>query len=94
MLHTVKHSPFSHQSLELALQLLQPGDQLLLWQDGVIAATVPVWQERLQPLADAGCLHVMSEDLAARGLESVIGKPLTMAGFVELVTSQGSPTAW
>lgn len=94
MLHTVKHSPFSHHSLALALQYIQPGDQLVLWQDGVIAATVPAWQAQLQPLANAGHLYVMSEDLAARGLEPVIGKPLTMAGFVELVASQGSPTAW
>ncbi|WP_107851800.1 sulfurtransferase complex subunit TusB [Oceanimonas marisflavi] len=94
MLHTVKHSPFSHRSLERALHYLQPGDHLVLWQDGVIAATLPAWQARLQPLADDGRLHVMREDLDARGLEPVIGKPLTMAGFVELVATQGSPTAW
>ncbi|AEY02952.1 Intracellular sulfur oxidation protein DsrH [Oceanimonas sp. GK1] len=94
MLHTVKHSPFSHHSLELAMGYLQPGDQLVLWQDGVIAATLPAWQARLQPLADAGGLFVMQEDLEARGLEPVIGTPLTMAGLVELIAAQGSPTAW
>ncbi|WMC10954.1 sulfurtransferase complex subunit TusB [Oceanimonas pelagia] len=94
MLHTVKHSPFSHHSLAQALRHLQPGDQLVLWQDAVIAATLPAWLPRLQPLADDGRLYVMQEDLSARGLAPIIGEPLTMAGLVELIVSQGSPTAW
>ena len=83
MLHTVKHSPFSHQALAQALAALQPDDQLLLWQDGVIAATVvlgrpalgqaslgqaPLWQAPLQALANRQRLYVMTEDLQARGL--------------------------
>ena len=94
MLHTVKHSPFSHRSLERALHYLQPGDHLVLWQDGVIAATLPTWQARLQPLADDGRLHVMQEDLEARSLDAVVGTPLTMTGLVALVAGQGSPTTW
>lgn len=47
MLHTVKHSPFSHQALAQALAELQVDDRLLLWQDGVIAATVGQGQASL-----------------------------------------------
>ncbi|MCC4265948.1 sulfurtransferase complex subunit TusB [Oceanimonas baumannii] len=94
MLHTVKYSPLSDQSLEQALRYLQPGDRLVLWQDAVIAATLPAWQARLQQLAGAGCLYVMQEDLDARGLVAGVGELLTMAGLVELVIEQGSPTAW
>ncbi|NHH99669.1 sulfurtransferase complex subunit TusB [Oceanimonas sp. MB9] len=94
MLHTVKDSPLSHRSLERVLHRLRPEDHLVLWRDAVIAATLPAWQARLQPLADVGHLHVMREDLEARGLEALVGKPLTMTGLVELVVEQGSPTAW
>ena len=94
MLHTVKHSPFGHHDLEQALHHMQPDDHLVLWQDGVIAATLPAWQPRLQALADDGRLHVMSEDLDARGLSPIMGTVLTMAGLVELIADLGSPTAW
>ncbi|MBM7455420.1 tRNA 2-thiouridine synthesizing protein B [Oceanisphaera litoralis] len=104
MLHTVKHSPFGHQSLVQALGQLQEQDRLLLWQDAVIAATVPVWQTRLQALADSGRLYVMQEDLQARGLshdagepmtgEPITGEPITMEGLVDLVVELGGSQAW
>lgn len=94
MLHTVKHSPFSHQALADALRELQPDDRLLLWQDGVIAATVPVWQEKLQYLASSRRLYVMQADLQARGLSPAIGEPIGMTDWVDLVAKWGSPQAW
>ena len=39
MLHVVSQSPFSHAMLQRCLDLMQAGDQLLLIQDAVIAAT-------------------------------------------------------
>jgi tRNA 2-thiouridine synthesizing protein B len=95
MLHTVKHSPFGHQSLVQALQYMQEQDRLLLWQDAVIAATAPAWQERLRTLSDGGRLYVMQEDLQARGLSHHdVGEPITMDTLVELVAKLGSPQAW
>ena len=94
MLHTVKYSPFARHDLEQALAQMQNDDRLLLWQDAVIAVTVPVWQTRLQALADGGRLYVMQEDLQARGLKHELGEPVTMAGLVELVAKLGSPQAW
>lgn len=94
MLHTVKHSPFSHQDLVQALTYMQPNDRLLLWQDGVIASTVPAWQVQLQPLATQGRLYVMQEDLQARGLTSAVGELISMADWVTLVAEWGSPQAW
>ncbi|WP_375056896.1 sulfurtransferase complex subunit TusB [Zobellella sp. DQSA1] len=94
MLHTVRHSPFSHQDLTQALFYMQEGDRLLLWQDAVIAAVVPAWQVRLQALSDSGCLYVMREDLQARGLNTALGEPITMDELVGLVAAWGSPQAW
>lgn len=93
-LHTVKHSPFSHQALTQALAQLQPEDRLLLWQDGVIAATAPQWQQQLQPLAASKRLYVMKEDLQARGLSQEIGETISMSDWVTLVVKLGSPQAW
>lgn len=94
MLHTVKDSPLNHHTLAQALCYMQPGDRLLLWQDAVIAVAAPAWQARLQPLAEAGGLYVMQEDLQARGLHAALGQPLTMAELVTLVAELGSPQAW
>ena len=99
MLHTVKHSPFSHQALAQALAALQPNDRLLLWQDGVIAATVvqeqaSLWQAPLQALAKSQRLYVMAEDLQARGLSSSLGQAISMTEWVDLVAKWGSPQAW
>jgi len=94
MLHTVKHSPFARHDLEQALVQLQDDDRLLLWQDAVIAVTVPAWQTRLQALADSGRLYVMQEDLQARGLKHGLGESITMETLVELVAKLGSPQAW
>lgn len=94
MLHTVKHSPLSHDNLAQCLRYMASGDQLLLWQDAVIAVTVPAWQQQLAPLADGGGLYVMGEDLQARGLEAGLGQILTMPALVSLIAEQGSPQAW
>lgn len=97
MLHTIKYSPFSHQALNQALSQLQPEDRLLLWQDGVIAASMTTavpWQTQLQALASQGRLYVMQEDLAARGLTHQVGELIYMADWVTLVAKWGSPQAW
>lgn len=94
MLHTVKYSPFSHQAFTQALAELQADDRLLLWQDGVIAVTVPQWQDQLQALAEQQRLYVMQADLEARGLSATVGLPISMADWVDLVAKWGSPQAW
>lgn len=99
MIHTIKHSPFSHQALNQALSQMQPDDQMLLWQDAVIAASVSTavssaWQDHLHTLARQGRLYVMQEDLAARGLTHQVGKLICMADWVTLVAEWGSPQAW
>lgn len=94
MLHTVKHSPLSHYHLAQCLRYMAEGDQLLLWQDAVIAVTLPDWQRQLASLAGRGALYVMHDDLVARGLEGQLGTPVSMADLVSLIAVGGSPQAW
>ncbi|WP_116475233.1 sulfurtransferase complex subunit TusB [Zobellella maritima] len=94
MLHTVKHSPLSHFHLAQCLRYMDAGDQLLLWQDAVIAVTLPDWQQQLASLAERGDLYVMRDDLVARGLEGQLGTPVSMEDLVSLIVEKGSPQAW
>jgi len=90
MLHLVMHSPFQSEALAQALSYLQPGDELVLMQDAVIAAVAPQWCERLVRLP----LHVMQEDLQARSLRHQVGTLLDTAGLVDLIVQKGSPRTW
>ena len=90
MLHVVSQSPFSHTMLQRCLDLIQAGDQLLLIQDAVIAATTNHWVQQLQDKE----IYVLQEDLAARGLIPKIGIPIDMTGYVALVVKYNSPLCW
>lgn len=90
MLHLILNSPFQSQSLADALSYFQPGDELVLMQDAVIAASAPHWCERLAGIP----LYVMAEDLQARGLPHQVGSALDMAGLVGLIAQKGSPRTW
>lgn len=90
MLHLILHSPFQSQALAQALAYLQPGDELVLMQDAVIAASAPQWCERLAGIP----LYVMAEDLQARGLRHQLGDMLDMDGLVALIAREGSPRTW
>ncbi|MGL6553547.1 sulfurtransferase complex subunit TusB [Aeromonas jandaei] len=90
MLHLILNSPFQSQALAQALSYLQSDDELVLMQDAVIAACAPQWCEQLAGIP----LHVMTEDLQARGLRHQVGDLLDMAGLVELIAQKGSPRTW
>ncbi|MGL5030315.1 MAG: sulfurtransferase complex subunit TusB [Aeromonas sp.] len=90
MLHLVMNSPFQSQALADALAYLQPEDELVLMQDAVIAATAPIWCQRLAGIS----LYVMQEDLLARGLHPQVGIVLNMAGLVARIEQNGSPRTW
>src|SRR5690625_7546195 len=69
-LHTVNKSPFSHTTWASCLCVCQPGDALLLIEDGVYAALASSPQaEQLQQAHKAGVrLYALEPDLGARGL--------------------------
>lgn len=90
MIQLVLSSPFLGQALAQALRYRDAGDPLVLMQDAVVAATAPVWCERLAGIP----LYVMQEDLMARGLQSRIGMTLDIPGLIGLIADHGSPQTW
>ncbi|WP_434664604.1 sulfurtransferase complex subunit TusB [Aeromonas sp. NJAU223] len=90
MIQLVLSSPFLGQALEQALRYRDVSDPVVLMQDAVVAATAPVWCERLARVP----LYVMREDLLARGMQGRIGMELDMAGLISLIAEQGSPQTW
>ncbi len=92
MLHLVCQSPARTRDLEDCLAVLAADDHLLLLQDAVIASTLPAWQPLLAGLHER--VHVLAEDLLARGLTPQVGHVIDMPGFVDLVVEHGSPLRW
>ena len=88
MLHTVNKSPFQTKTLEDSARFFQPGDVLLLLEDGVYACQKGTAQSTLveRILKDVE-VHAIRADLKARGLtELVPGVQVTdYTGFVDLV---------
>jgi tRNA 2-thiouridine synthesizing protein B len=90
MLHIVNKT----SSLPSCLRLAQPGQTLLLIEDGVYAAT------RADLLGDAARtlnVHALQPDLAARGMagKALAGvKTIDYTGFVELVATHPTNQSW
>lgn len=90
MLHMIMHSPFQSRALEQALMHWQEGDQLLLLQDGVLAACAPQWLAQLAGRP----VYVLDDDLNARGLTAQGGQIINLADWVNLIAEHGSPLNW
>ncbi|CCG88834.1 sulfurtransferase complex subunit TusB [Erwinia piriflorinigrans] len=95
MLHTLMTSPF-RCDLSAILRLLVTGDDVLLLQDGVIAALEG--SAALEALLKAPInLYVLKEDLEARGLLAQISSRVTVVGytdFVQLAVRNPQQMAW
>lgn len=95
MLHTLRHSPWQCDIAEL-LRMLQPGDDLLLIQDGVIAALEGgryLESLRAAPIT----VYVLEEDIHARGLSAQISGSVVRVGytdFVRLTVKHSAQMAW
>ncbi|MFD1800751.1 sulfurtransferase complex subunit TusB [Mixta tenebrionis] len=84
MLHTLTSSPFQCD-YALLLRMLQPGDDLLLLQDGVLAGLQG--SSMLTPLLDSPArLWALRDDLLARGLTAQIAAEITVIGYNDFVT--------
>lgn len=98
VLHTVNKSPLSHQALANCLKVMGNEDSLLLIEDGVYGALAgTASSDTLAHLASSGRLHVLSEDVNARGLTDRLISNVSQvdyAGFVDLVASHESSMAW
>lgn len=83
MLHLLMHSPWQCD-IATMMQLLKKGDDLLLLQDGVIAAirNNPVLEKLL---ATSAVLYVLNEDVLARGITADISTEVNMIDYHEFV---------
>lgn len=95
MLHTLMTSPFRCDIAAL-LRLLGDGDDVLLLQDGVIAALEG--NPALEALLNAPIsLYVLQEDVEARGLSAQISTNVVSVGytnFVALVVKNPQQMTW
>jgi tRNA 2-thiouridine synthesizing protein B len=95
MLHTLAHSPWQCD-MHTLLRTLREGDDLLLLSDGVIAALEG--GQYLELLQNAPItLHVLKEDVEARGLSGQISSSAIRVGytdFVSLTLKHKTQTRW
>lgn len=95
MLHTLHRSP-SLMDFPALLRLLGEGDELLLMQDGVVAAVDG--NRFLESLRNAPIkVYVLNEDLIARGLTGQISNDIIRidyTDFVRLTVKHTSQLAW
>ena len=100
MLHTVHKSPFEADDLEACLRLAGRGDDIILYENAVIAALVDGdWAGRLSMLAESGVkVCVLQPDLVARGfpVRRLVKDVNTIDydGFVTLVERHATTQAW
>jgi len=88
MLHTVNKSPFSSPSLEHCLEVIDKGDKVLLFEDGIYGAMAgSAFEAKLKAAMKDKEVYALSADLKARGVSKVVDgvKVVGYDGFVDLV---------
>ncbi len=98
-LHTVNKSPFATQTLLSCLGHAQDGDAILMIEDGVYGGLAGTsLSDAVAARAGAVRIHVLAEDLAARGLDAgrlIEGvAPVGYDGFVDLVAETDRTQSW
>ncbi|HIC2036406.1 sulfurtransferase complex subunit TusB [Enterobacter soli] len=95
MLHTLSHSPWQCD-IEALVKMLREGDDLLLIQDGVLAA---IEGSRFVEILTNAPISVsaLKEDIDARGLAGQISAKIDVVGytdFVNLAVTHSSQMNW
>ena len=98
-LHTVNKSPFMTQTLLSCLNHVKDGDAILMIEDGVYGGLAGTGlSDAVAAKAGAVRIHVLTEDLAARGLDAgrlIAGvTAVGYDGFVDLVAETDRTQAW
>lgn len=95
MLHTLSHSPWQCD-IEALVKMLREGDDLLLIQDGVLAA---IEDSRFVEILTNAPISVsaLKEDIDARGLAGQISAKIDVVGytdFVNIAVTHSSQMNW
>ena len=96
-LHTVNKSPFSSTTFDDCLGLAKSGSTVLLFEDGVYAATTGTSSAEAITNANGVSFAVLGPDAKARGVEGKIAdgiKVVDYDGFVDLVAEHDKVHAW
>jgi len=98
MLHTVNKSPFEHRSLEICLKFAQPGNAVLLIEDGVYAAARETAVSRqVQDALKSVAIYALMPDVEARGMQDRVMDGIRLVdyeGFVDLVVEHNAVQSW
>ena len=98
MLHTVNKSPFEHRSLEACLKFAQPGNAVLLIEDGVYAAArETAVSQQVQDALKSVAIYVLKPDVEARGMQNRVMDGIRLVdyeGFVDLVVEHETVQSW
>jgi tRNA 2-thiouridine synthesizing protein B len=98
MLHIINKSPFEKNSLDSCLRTAQPGQALLLIEDGIYAATQgSAIQARITEACAKLSVYVLQPDLDARGMSAKLIPGISSvdyAGFVDLVEKYNTSHSW
>lgn len=95
MLYTLYHSPWQ-VDIHALLRLVRPGDDILLMQDGVVAA-VKDNGHLATLLASPARVVALQSDVEARGLGAQISSSIdtiSYTEFVKLTVKHASQMAW
>ncbi len=98
ILHTVNKSPFEKSSLQSCIAHASEGSALLLYEDGVYAATKGTSVSDLVAGVAGVKLYVLGPDLKARGMQEerlIDGVTVVdYTGFVDLAAEYDKVVAW
>ena len=96
-LHTVNKSPFEAKAFEICVGLAKAGSTVLLYEDGVYAATKGTSVADAIKNASGISFCVLGPDAQARGIGDKLAdgiKVVDYDGFVDLVTGHDKVQAW
>ena len=98
MLHIINKSPFQTSTLSTCLRMAQPGNALLLIEDGIYAATVGSAAEASVRQACATLkVYALQPDMDARGVTGKLIDGVTLVdygGFVDLTVEHSTSHSW
>jgi tRNA 2-thiouridine synthesizing protein B len=98
MLHIVNKSPFQTRTLDSCLRFAQPGDALLLIEDGVYGATVgSAAESAVRQACETLKVFALQPDLDARGMAGKLIEgvtPVDYGGFVDLTLEHNTSHSW
>ena len=98
MLHIINKSPFQTSTLDSCLRMAQPGNALLLIEDGVYAATAgSAAESRMRQACTTLKVYALQPDMDARGVTGKLiegVKLVDYGGFVDLAVEYNTSHSW